>query len=48
MMKISGPDDHSPASGRRRSLLTLASAGLLGAPLAPAWAQFRVEVSGVG
>lgn len=48
MMKISGPDDHSPASGRRRSLLTLAGAGLLGAPLAPAWAQFRVEVSGVG
>ena len=47
-MKISGPDDHSPASGRRRSLLTLAGAGLLGAPLAPAWAQFRVEVSGVG
>lgn len=48
MMKISGLDDHSPASGRRRSLLTLAGAGLLGAPLSPAWAQFRVEVSGVG
>jgi DNA-binding transcriptional LysR family regulator len=29
-------------------MLTLVGAGLLGAPLAPAWAQFRVEVSGVG
>lgn len=48
MMKNSGPDDHNPASGRRRSLLTLAGAGMLAAPLAPAWAQFRVEVSGVG
>ena len=47
-MKISAPDDNSPASGRRRQLLALAGAGLLAAPLAPAWAQFRVEVSGVG
>ena len=47
-MKISGLDDLSPASGRRRSLLALAATGLLTAPLSPAWAQFRVEVSGVG
>ena len=47
-MKTSAPDDNSPASGRRRRLLALAGAGLLAAPLAPAWAQFRVEVSGVG
>ncbi len=39
-------DDTSPVSGRRRGLLALGAATLFGA--APAWAQFRVEVSGVG
>lgn len=41
-----GLDDISPVSGRRRGLLALGAASLFGA--APAWAQFRVEVSGVG
>jgi TolB protein len=33
---------------RRRSLGVLAGAGLLATPVGQAWAQFRVEVSGVG
>ena len=47
-MKISGIDAPVLTSGRRRRLLAGAAAGVLGAPLLPAWAQFRVEVAGVG
>ena len=47
-MNPPGLDDISPLSCRRRGLLALGAASLFAAPLAPAWAQFRVEVSGVG
>jgi TolB protein len=46
LMKNYSLDELSPVSGRRRGLLALGAASLLGA--APAWAQFRVEVSGAG
>lgn len=36
------------AASRRQCLGTLAGAGLMASPLGQAWAQFRVEVSGVG